>query len=443
MKHLKILEEVQRTPWAMTLPSFRAMLGALDGTLNEDDYTKFHSLERETSLDVFGREIEGLHYATVNNNVGFLMIDGPIVPRATAFTDISGMTSLDVLTSDWMALEGNPAIDTIVMIIDSPGGAAKALSDFNAVVRASEKKTFSFSWMAASAAYWMASAAATVVVPPDGTVGSVGVVATIRDYKAADEKRGIRNIEIVSTQSPNKRPDPTTPEGRDTIQEMVDDMADVFIGSVADNFGITKKFVLANFGKGAMMLASKAHEAGMVDKIQTADEFAKSIVKNQSTYQLQTISASAEQQPDMEDPIMDVKKLKAEHPDVYAKIEQAAKAEAQAEELERMKAIEAIADNFKESIPAVRVAAINAIDAHKFEEGATVASVQEHVLKAVSGAHDQAIKDHASPRVAAAKVANEISTATPKETENSDPDACDDDRVNRMLSASKAEGRIQ
>ena len=440
MKHIRIFEEIQRTPWAMLIPSFRAMLGALDGTLSEGDYQKFHSLERETSLDVFGREIEGLHYASLNNNVGFLMIDGPITPRATALTDVSGMTSLDVLTSDFQVLESDPSIDTIVMLFDSPGGVAKGLSDFNAVVRSSKKKTISFSWMAASAAYWMASAADKVIVPPDGSVGSVGMVATIRDYKAADEKREIRNIEIVSTQSPRKRPDPTTPEGRDQIQEMVDDMADVFIQSVADNFGIPKKYVLANFGGGAMVLANKALEAGMVDAIQTSDEFVKSIVKPNSVYQIQTISAdSAESTQHMEDQTMDVNKLKAEHEDVYAEIREAAKAE----ELERLKAIEAIGDPFKDSLPAVRTAALKAINDHKFETGATVASVQEHVLKAVAGAHKQAIEEFANPRREAAQTAEEISNASPQEDNNPDPEAADQAQIERMLEASKAEGRIK
>jgi ClpP class serine protease len=447
MKHLKLLEEVNRTPWAMLIPSFRAMLGAFDGTLSEDDYSKFHSLERETSRDVFGREIDGLHYATVNNNVGFLMVDGPITPRATYFSDVSGMTSLDVLTSDFQALEKNPSIDTIVMLFDSPGGAAKGLSDFNSVVRSAKTKTISFSWMAASAAYWMASAADKVIVTQDGMVGSVGVVATIRDYKAADEKRGIRNIEIVSTQSPKKRPDPTTPEGRDQIQEMVDGMADVFIQSVADNFGITKKFVQSNFGGGAMVLAGKALEAGMVDKIQTADELVKSIVKSNSIYSIQTISAdSADSTPNMEDQTMNVEKLKKEHADVHAEIAKTV----QAEEVERLRAIEAIKKDFADSPEFVREAAVNAVDDHKFDEGATVESVQGHVIKAIAGARNQEVKnnvqaihDHAAPRREAAKIAEQVSEAAPVEPSPVDPEAADKSQIERMLAASKAEGRIK
>jgi len=293
----------------------------------------------------------------------------------------------------------------------------------------------------------MASAADKVIVTQDGMVGSVGVVATIRDYKAADEKRGIRNIEIVSTQSPKKRPDPTTPEGRDQIQEMVDGMADVFIQSVADNFGITKKFVQGNFGGGAMVLAEKALEAGMVDKIQTADELVKTIVKSNSVYSIKTISAdSADSTPNMEDQTMNVKKLKTEHADVHAEIVKTV----QAEEVERLREIEAIKKKFSASPEFVRDAAVNAVDAHKFDEGATVESVQDHVLNAISEAriqevknNVQAIHDHAAPRREAAKIAETVSEAAPTEPQNHDPEAADEAQITRMLAASKAEGRIK
>ena len=319
MKHLKIIEEIQRTPWAMTLPSFRAMLSVVEGfDLKETDHQYFHSLqqsERDEALDVFGRPIEGAHYASTNNNVGYLMVDGPIVPRATVFSDISGMTSLDVLTSDFQKLEEDSVIDTIVMLFDSPGGVAQGLADFNSVVSNSKKKTISFVWMAASAAYWMASSASKIISSPDGEVGSIGTVATIRDYRAAQEKKGIKTYEIVSTQSPKKRPDPATKEGRDVIQELVDDFANEFILAVAANRNTTKEEVLKYYGKGARVLARNALTAGMIDDIQPADVFAQSIIKEEISHQLQPqfISASAEANNHVEAKTMDIEKLKAGH----------------------------------------------------------------------------------------------------------------------------------
>ena len=444
MKHLRIIEEIQRTPWAMTLPSFRAMLSVIEGIdLKETDHKYFHSLqqaERDQALDVFGRPIQGAHYASVNNNVGYLMIDGPIVPRATVFNDISGMTSLDVLTSDFQKLEDNTAIDTIVMLFDSPGGVAQGLADFNSVVRNSNKRTISYTWMAASAAYWMASAADKIVSSPDGEVGSIGTVATIRDYRRADERRGIQTFEIVSTQSPKKRPDPATPEGRDVIQELVDQFADEFIMAVAANRNTTKEEVLKYYGKGAMMTARHAYTAGMIDDIQPADVFAKSIIKKEITYPLQPISASAEAtNPNMEETTMNIETLKAEHPDVYGEVVASAKAE----ERERIKSIEALEGNLDKPLPKVKEAVRAAIDKSKFDSDVTADQMAGKLLAVVTGAQAQAMEAIAEPRREAAKLAEHPSTATPKEIETNDPNAANDDQIERMLAAAKAEGRIQ
>ena len=448
MKHLRIIEEIQRTPWAMTIPSFRAMLSVVDGIdLKDTDRKYFHILqetERDQALDVFGRPIQGAHYASVNINVGYLMIDGPITPRATVFNDISGMTSLDVLTSDFQKLEANPFIDTIVMLFDSPGGVAQGLSDFNSVVRNSKKKTIAYTWMAASAAYWMASAADEIVSSPDGIVGSIGTVATVRDYRKADEKRGIQTFEIVSTQSPKKRPDPSTPEGRDVIQELVDQFANEFIMAVAFNRNTTEEDVLKYYGNGAMVLARNALTAGMIDSIQPADVFAQSVVKKVISYQIpnETYSASAEvnnQPTKVEGTTMNIEKLKAEHRDVFDEVVASAKAE----ERERIKSIEALADKLDKPLPKVKEAVRAAIDKKKFDQDVTENSMAGELLAVITGAQAQAMEEVANPRREAAQNAKHISNATPKEVEAKNPNAANEEQIERMLAASKAEGRIQ
>lgn len=443
MRYLRIFEEIQRTPWAMKLESFRAMISIIQsGDFKESYHKFFHSLkqaERDETLDVFGRPIEGLHYASLNNNVGYLMIDGPIVPRANALHDISGMTSLDVLTSDFQQLEKNPAVDTIVMLFDSPGGVAQGLADFNSVIRNSAKRTISYTWMAASAAYWMASAASKIVSSPDGEVGSIGTVATIRDYRKADEKRGIQTFEIVSTQSPQKRPDPATEEGQQVIQKLVDDFAKEFIIAVASNRDTTENDVLKYYGQGSMLIARDASVAGMIDDIQPADVFVKSIIKKEITYQLQPISASAEAtNPNMEETTMDIETLKAKHPDVYGEVVASAKAEERA----RIKSIEDLENNLDKPLPKVKEAVRAAIDKNKFNQDMTSDQMSGKLIGVITGAQAQAMEAIAEPRREAAEHAKHVSNATPKEIENKDSDAADDDQIDRMLAASEAEGRI-
>jgi hypothetical protein len=121
--------------------------------------------------------------------------------------------------------------------------------------------------MAASGAYWLASAAGKIVADETAQLGSIGVLATVVDDRESDERRGVKRFEVVSSQSPLKRTDPATDAGRDQLQQMVDAMAKVFIQKVAGFRGTSEDRVAADFGRGAVMPAGQALLAGMADSL--------------------------------------------------------------------------------------------------------------------------------------------------------------------------------
>jgi ClpP class serine protease len=121
--------------------------------------------------------------------------------------------------------------------------------------------------LGASAAYWIASAASEIVLAETGEVGSIGVVAAYTSRKEERKKKGIEDYEIVSSQSPNKRPDPATQTGKSQIQATVDQLADIFIGAIARNRGVEVKDVLENYGKGGVLVGNEAIESGLADRI--------------------------------------------------------------------------------------------------------------------------------------------------------------------------------
>ncbi|MBA3888929.1 MAG: S49 family peptidase [Gemmatimonadaceae bacterium] len=79
----------------------------------------------------------------------------------------------------------------------------------------------------------------------------------------------MKTIEIVSSQSPNKRMDPTEDVGRAQLQKVIDDLADVFIAGVAANRGVTTDTVLADFGQGGVFVGRLAVEQGLADAVGT------------------------------------------------------------------------------------------------------------------------------------------------------------------------------
>lgn len=214
-----------------------------------------------------------------SKEIAVIQVLGPIFPRANLMTSISGATSISKLQAQFRAAMEDPNVGGIILNVDSPGGEVTGVSEFAQMLfeaRGKKPVTAYVPGMAASAAYWLASAAEEIVAADTAEAGSIGVVAAYSDDKEAQKKRGITTHEIVSSQSPNKRPDVSTPEGRKQIQTVVDDLASIFVSTVARNRGVTEDHVLENFGAGGMFVASRAVERGMVDKVGTFESVVKS-----------------------------------------------------------------------------------------------------------------------------------------------------------------------
>ncbi|MGE3774231.1 MAG: S49 family peptidase [Gammaproteobacteria bacterium] len=231
--------------------------------------------EHDPDFDaVLARQGERLRAAAdvqVRDSVAILEIVGPIFPYANLFTRISGATSIDQAALDLHAALADPRVRAIVLNIDSPGGATKGISDFAKMVRGASKHVVAFvSGSAASAAYWIAAAAAEVVVSDTAIVGSIGIVAQIR----LDEDDKL--LEIVSSQSPDKRPNLRTDAGRAVVQRTVDELAQVFIEAVAGYRRVSTDKVTQDFGRGGVLVGRNAVTAGMGDSIGTLESVLES-----------------------------------------------------------------------------------------------------------------------------------------------------------------------
>ena len=128
--------------------------------------------------------------------------------------------------------------------------------------------------MAASAAYWIASAASELVVIPSGQVGSVGVYALHLDRSALNEKMGVLPTYISAGKfKVEGNPDePLSDDARAAFQQTVDEFYGMFVSRVAKSRGVKKSQVVNGFGEGRVVTASRALEEGMVDRIDTLDQ---------------------------------------------------------------------------------------------------------------------------------------------------------------------------
>lgn len=217
------------------------------------------------------QKLAGAHRAYVIDGVGVLPITGPIFPRANLLTEVSGATSLAMLQRDHLLLLADKSVRAVMLLIDSPGGAVSGIADFaqRVALGGARKETRAFVMgSAASAAYWIASAASHISVDRTASLGSIGVVVVVPKQVEADQD-GVVYVDVVSSNAPNKRPDPHSAEGTDVIRGALNAIEGVFVGDVAKGRGVPISKVRSAFGQGGVLIGVDAVKVGMADKVES------------------------------------------------------------------------------------------------------------------------------------------------------------------------------
>ncbi len=409
-----VLDAIIDQRWAMTPQALSMIFQIIDNHASSSPEAVAKFMEAETermkafhaSGQTYEEAIEKVRGDALNDqnsrvrlrgSVALIPILGPIFPRANLFTQFSGATSIEQLALDFNAAMEDDRVETIIHLIDSPGGVITGISEFSETVfnARSEKRIISFvTGMAASAALWIGTAASRVVLTDTSEIGSLGVVAISRSDKARNEKIGIKDIEIISSQSPNKRPDPETDAGRSQIQGIVDELAEVFIEKVALHRGVSADEVKTQFGQGAMFVAGTAIQRGIADSIGGLEALIDEENENSNAQPISGgLFMSDKTKKELEDRAthtMTVEAIRESSPEAYAKIFQSGKDEGikhgAKEENARIKNIEELT-----SLPGAQAV----VGEHKFNMEMNKDSVATKVLesqKATADAKAEALK---------------------------------------------------
>lgn len=233
-----------------------------------------------------GRPLDNTRKVSMRDGVAVIPVTGPIFRYANLFTEISGATATGVLAQDIQTALDNPYVRGIVLDINSPGGEATGVNELSKLIYAgrSVKPIKAYGGgLVASGAYWLGAAADEMIIDETAALGSIGVVMSYLDTRKADEKSDVRRVEIVSSQSPDKRIDPNTDEGRAKVQATVDSLAQVFVAAVAQYRGTTVEKVLADFGRGGVLIGAQAVKAGMADRIGSLESVIAELAGHAST----------------------------------------------------------------------------------------------------------------------------------------------------------------
>jgi protease-4 len=166
------------------------------------------------------------------------------------------------------------------------------------IIKSIQKPTISVidDGMAASAGYWIATAADEIYVTKETSeVGSVGVYCTLYDWKTYFEKEGLPVIEVYAPQSTEKNLDYRNALKGDEklLKDSLRVLADQFIKTVSANRD--GKLTSNEWNAGAMFYAKDAQKIGLIDGIKSLEQVVQRMDqlisnKNSSTSKNQNMS---------------------------------------------------------------------------------------------------------------------------------------------------------
>lgn len=166
----------------------------------------------------------------------------------------------------------DPSVDAILLRIDSPGGSALAAEQiWRAVAAARENDKpiiASFSDLAASGGYYVASAADAIVSNGGTLTGSIGVFALRPVVGGALDKLGIGLESMTRGRHADflLAGEPLSDGAREKLQTMVLDIYQLFLERVAEGRDLEIAEVDA-IGQGRVWTGRQAAERGLVDQL--------------------------------------------------------------------------------------------------------------------------------------------------------------------------------
>lgn len=212
-----------------------------------------------------------------SGNVGVITIAGSLVNNDSWMNAFMGRTSYGEIRDALVHAASDPNIGAIVLDINSGGGAVSGVSDTADLIKKIDKEvkpvhTFS-DGMIASAAYWLGSSARSVSVGQVTEAGSIGVITVHREMSKAMEMDGVKATVIkAGDHKGNGNPyEPLSNKARAEIQGQLDHMYGIFMGSVAENRGMSYPVADAKMGQGRTFIGTQAVEAGLADSVTTFD----------------------------------------------------------------------------------------------------------------------------------------------------------------------------
>ena len=215
----------------------------------------------------------GLGYYRVGG-VAIVQIEGPM-QKQDAWS-MEGTSTVRTRRALRRALR-DEAVESILLLIDSPGGQVSGTHELAMDVRKAASQVPVYAYCedcCCSAAYYVASQANLVYASPGALVGSIGVYATLYDLSKAAEAQGVI-VHVVKDGEEKGDFTPGTPvtsEQLARMQQIVDFYGTQFRKAVSETrFPGQPLAKGVSPAKGDVFLGAEARRVGLVDGVTSLD----------------------------------------------------------------------------------------------------------------------------------------------------------------------------
>jgi len=197
-------------------------------------------------------------FTTASEKVGVVEIKGMLTDSRTTLKQLE-------------RFKEDRSIKAIVLRVNSPGGAVGPSQEICREVeklRRTKKVVASLGTLAASGGYYVACGADLIIANPGTTTGSIGVLMQFANMEQLAKKLGLDFFSLKAGRykdvgSPFR---PMTPEDREYLQHLLDNVYQQFVRDVGRNRKIPPE-KMKELAEGRVYTGEEAKQLGLVDEL--------------------------------------------------------------------------------------------------------------------------------------------------------------------------------
>ncbi len=212
-----------------------------------------------------------LSLVSFGNRIAIIRIEGTIASTPSFLIETTTPNEILSLIKN---AEEDPSIKGVLFEINSGGGSAVASREITyGIKRMKKPKVCWMADIAASGAYWVASACDHIMADPLTLTGSIGATASYLEFSELFEKYGITYEQITSGEqkdmgSPFRN---LTKEEREKLEYMINEIFNYFLNDVKESRHLSEEQV-EQISSGDVFLGKDAIELGLVDSLGTIQD---------------------------------------------------------------------------------------------------------------------------------------------------------------------------